>query len=88
MAVSANMSANMSQSLNMGELTHLGLGESTSSMNVSGNTPLEEVRKGINFDGEALDEAEAESIMLKPGTIGAAKPPVAQMAGDENFSPN
>ena len=41
------------------------MGDSTNSMNVSGNTPLDEVRAGLNFN----DADDHEDIQLKPGMI-------------------
>ena len=37
-------------------------------MNVSGNTPLDEVRTGLRFD-DGHDTDDYEDIQLKPGTI-------------------
>jgi len=85
MAVSAgksqSMSMNLSSSMTNGMSASQQMGSSTNSMNVSGNTPLDEVRAGLNFN----DADEHEDIQLKPGMI---QPPVARQVGDENFAPN
>ena len=49
--------------MNMSGLNQMG--DSTNSMNVSGNTPLDEVRAGLNFN----DADDHEDIQLKPGMI-------------------